>query len=62
MTASLNFKELDALNSIQSPKVNAETVEELIQHSSELDFVNHVVSSLQNFRKEALKEAEEYEI
>jgi hypothetical protein len=62
MTASLNFKELDALNNIQSPKVNAETVEELIQHSSELDFVNHVVSSLQNFRKEALKEAEEYEI
>ena len=28
MTASLNFKELDVLNSIQLPKVNAETLEE----------------------------------
>ncbi len=62
MSTSLNFKEVEGLNSIQSPRVNAETVEELIQQSSELEFANHVISSLQSFKKEAMKEAEEYEI
>jgi hypothetical protein len=57
MTASLNFKEIDSLNSIQSPRVNAETVQELIQQSSEFEFVNHVISSLQIFKKEAMNEA-----